>query len=280
MNICKLVSVLSIILLCVVAGCTTSTKDVPIVTTNDKNMTVTFIDVGQGDSEWIEFPNGKTLLIDAGSSNDASKIKSVIGNRKQIDYAIVTHDHTDHIGGMPYIFSEYTIGREYDNGGNSESYQKLWKLIDSKLYHAKSVRNGEILCADSDTEVKVISAGGYSDMNENSLVVLVTYKNVSFLFTGDAGFKAEADYARLLKHVNILKVGHHGSSTSTGPYLLSKTHPDVAVIEVGKDNSYNHPDVDTLNRIKQSGADVYRTDVNGDIVITTNGEQYSIFTER
>jgi len=249
---------------------------------NVSNLTVTFIDVGQGDSEWIKSPTGKTMLIDVGEENQVSKVTPIIN--KTINIVVATHPHSDHIGGMQTILTKYTIGEFFDSGYpyTSATYKIMLDIIDKKNISYTTIKTGDTIIFDPLVKIKVLNPQPkfFDDINDNSIVLLMTYKNVSFLFTGDAGLNAEDVYAKQLGTVTILKVAHHGSTTATGDYLLSKIHPNISIISVGVDNTYGHPDLSTINRLKNSGSKVYRTDQNGSISITTNGEDYSVISTK
>jgi competence protein ComEC len=251
---------------------------------NASNLTVTFINVEQGDSEWIESPTGKTMLIDAGESSQVAKVISVIDPAKTIDIVVTTHPHADHIGGMQTILTKYTIGEVFDSGQpySSNTYENMLTTIDKKNISYATVKNGDSIKFDPLVKVEVLNPQPkfFDEINDNSVVISMIYKNVSFLFAGDAQLNAETMYAKGIKNVTVLKVAHHGSLTSTGAYLISKTHPKISIISVGKDNPYGHPDSATIRRLVNDGSKVYRTDINGTISITTNGENYSVITTK
>lgn len=266
----------------------TPTRITPPVFTH--NMTVTYINVGQGDSEWIVSPTGKTMLIDAGDNVDAKEIIDAIGettnlrDTNYIDHLVATHSHADHIAGMETLMKKYGVGNFIDSGyaTTSKVYENMLLTIDEKGLPYTVVKKGDYIDFDNAVNVTVLNpqASYLTSVNDNSIVLLMRYKNVSFLFAGDSERNAESIYARDISHVNVLKVGHHGGSTSTYAYLISKTHPNVSVISVGKGNQYGHPDEYTVTRLEKDGSLVYRTDKDGTITITTDGEQYSVITEK
>lgn len=286
----KLILILILLVLC--AGCikhspescTSSKCPVQNITVPLQNLTVTFIDVGQGDSEWITTPSGNTMLIDAGDSDKTWRIASELVTVREIDAVVVTHAHSDHIGGMQTVLTMYDINEFYDSGypHTSKMYENMLTLIDNKRIKYTTVKNGDKINLDPVMDISVLNPQPifFNNVNDNSIVLLMQYKNVSFLFTGDTERNAETMYARKLGEVDIIKIAHHGSSTSTGPYLLSKTKPSVSIISVGEGNSYGHPDSNTINHLTAIDSSVYRTDMNGTIIITTNGEEYSITTSR
>lgn len=225
----------------------------PVEYQNASNLTVTFIDVKQGDSEWIESPTGKTMLIDAGESGYVSRVVSIIDPSKTIDIVVATHPHADHIGGMQTILTKYTIGKFFDSGQpyTSTTYENMLNTIDKKNISYTAVKSGDKITFDPLVKVEVLNPQPkfFDEINDNSIVLLMTYKNISFLFAGDTQLNSETMYAKYFNHVTILKVAHHGSMSSTGAYLLSRTHPNVSVISVGTDNPYGHPDSSTITRL-------------------------------
>lgn len=248
-----------------------------IPTPTVKNLTVTFLDVGQGDSAWVSSPSGYTLLIDAGEEYKVVTANSGI----KLDYVIATHPHSDHIGGMDSVLSSYDIGRFIDIGySNSSSsiYEEMLTTIDRKDIPYTIVRSGDELPLDPLMQVKVLNpqVQFFPNTNDNSIVLLLVYRNISILFAGDTERNAESIYARPLPHVTVLKVAHHGSDSSTGPYLIAKTHPRVSIISVGSGNQYGHPSQDVITRLTKDGSVIYRTDLDGDITFTTDGEHYSV----
>jgi len=278
------------LILCIVLTfsccCTNNYKVVEPVTNLTGNLTITFIDVGQGDSELITSPSGEVMLIDAGESDQPLKIISVANEKsvKSFDVIVISHPHSDHIGGMSYIISHYPVDQVIDSGypHTTKVYENILNLVDKRNISYRVVRNGDIVDFDPNVKVEVLNPQNiwFDDINDNSVVLKITYGKVSFLLPGDSENEAEQVYAKQLDHIDILKVGHHGSKTSTGSYLLNKIYPDVSIISVGKDNSYGHPSIVTLNNLARSHSEIYRTDVNGDITVTTDGNNYSVITER
>jgi competence protein ComEC len=277
------------LILCIIltfSCCCTNKTDVVPVSNLTGNLTVTFIDVGQGDSELITSPSGEIMLIDTGDSEQPSKIISVANEKmiKSFDIIVISHPHSDHISGMSYIISHYPVEQVIDSGypHTTKTYGNILDLIDRRNISYRVVRNGDIVDFDPNVKVEVVNPQNkwFDNINDNSVVLKITYGKVSFLFPGDAENEAEQIYAKQLDHVDILKVGHHGSKTSTGSYLLNKIYPDVSIISVGKDNPFGHPSIVTLNNLAKSHSEIYRTDVNGDITVTTDGNTYSIITER
>jgi beta-lactamase superfamily II metal-dependent hydrolase len=246
-----------------------------------KNLTVTFADVGQGDATWIVSPYGHTMLIDAGEADEVSKIMTVIDPAAYINVVVATHPHTDHIGGMETILNTYRVGQFVDTGypHTTSVYENMLARIEEKGVSYTTVKSGDYIRFSPKVEVRVLNPQNpfVDEINDNSIVLLISYDKVKFLFTGDAERTVERQYVRTLNGVDVLKVSHHGSSTSTGPDLLAKAHPRISIISVGE-NSYGHPDANVIKSLENIGSKVYRTDVDGYITVTTNGKDYSVLT--
>ena len=282
-----------ILVICIAcAGCTSfkSTPPREGLPTSGGNLTVYFLDVGQGDSEFIISPSGNTMLIDAGPSGSGKVIENdlnQIGVDDKINYVVATHPHEDHIGGISTILNDYTIGEFIDSGypHTTKIYTTMLKTIDSKNIPFTTPRYGDVIAFDSSMTTEVISPDKdkkYSEINDRSIVIRMQYKNVSFLFMGDAQDDVENYLMWDWYHVKstVLKVGHHGSDTSSTIGFLWKVHPEVSIIEVGDDNDYGHPSKNTLGKLAMVGSKVYRTDQDGTIMITTNGESYTVVCDK
>ena len=255
----------------------------------DANFAVHFVDVGQGDCTLVE-SNGEYLLIDAGENGHETEVLNYLRsmNIEKLDYIIVTHQHSDHIGGMPEVLAEF----ECDN------------LIMPRLTKAQTLTNSTykaFLKAVESSEAKVISAkpglsyalGGATfeilgpvtddaeDINSMSAVTKITYGESSFLITGDAETEEELEIidngAEL--DCDVLRAGHHGSSTSSCKDFLNAVTPEICVISCGADNDYGHPHDKAVNRIKKHTEEIYRTDICGSIVMTSDGEKIDISYE-
>jgi beta-lactamase superfamily II metal-dependent hydrolase len=249
-------------------------------------MTVSFIDVGQGDSELIQSPSGKVMLIDAGPTDAGSKVVNYLRGQgiNTINIVVATHPHEDHIGGMSAVLNGFAVKQFIDSGypHTTSTYENMLNLIDNKNIPFRTVANGDTIAFDSAVSVQVLNpqATFSDDINQNAIVLKIMYGKNTFLFTGDAGEPIENSYAGNAGHADILKVAHHGSSTSSGSSFLSKITPSVSVIEVGSGNSYGHPTSATLQRLQQAGSKVYRTDLDGTITITSDGNTYSVDTAK
>ena len=245
---------------------------------DSKAMTIHFIDVGQADSAFIELANGQTMLIDAGQNADGDDVVRYIQGLKykDIDYVVATHPHDDHIGGMPTVLDAFDIGKMYmpRQVHTTNSFENMLNAIeenDIELYTAKAGTN---IITDDNIKIDILApiADNNTNLNNCSAVVRIVYGNSVVLFTGDAEREIEQQLLNNDIDADILKVGHHGSNTSSAPNFIRAVTPEVAVISCGKGNSYGHPNDDTLAILNQVGANVYRTDEQGTIVVTVDAD--------
>lgn len=244
---------------------------------------VHFLDIGQGDSIFIELPNGKTMLVDAGENYHGQGIIDYVqtAGYKQLDYVVATHPHEDHIGSMPYIVRNFEVGSIYmpDVTANTATFESLLKAIKAKNLRIKNGRTGVHVIRDGELTADIIAPDkpDESNLNNSSIVMLLTFGNVSFLLTGDAETK-ELNAIRADMHATVLKAGHHGSKTSTTQTLLKKISPDVTVISCGKNNDYGHPHAEVLKMLKSANSTVYRTDRDKTVIMTTDGSSLTVST--
>ena len=266
---------------------TTPTTTQNYGTPSGQNLTVHFLDVGQGDSILIEYEN-KSMLIDAGESDQGKVVSDYLHDQgiSTLDYVVATHPHSDHIGGMIDVLNNFKIKHFIDSGypHTSKTYENMLTTIDKKNIPFETPKRGDKINFASGIDVEVLNPGSsyYSDdLNQNSVVLKVTDGKVSFLLMGDAGLEAENDIMKAGYDVNadVLKVGHHGSKTSSGASFISAVSPSISVIEVGAGNDYGHPHAETLERL-QKVSKVYRTDLDGTITVTTDGSTYTVTTQK
>lgn len=250
---------------------------------SESKLIVHFLDVGQGDSIFIELPNGKTMLVDAGENYHGQGIidyVQTIGYQK-LDYVVATHPHEDHIGSMPYIVRNFEIGSIYmpDVTANTATFESLLKAIKAKGLRVKNGRTGVHIIKDGELTADIIAPDkpDESNLNNSSIVLLLTFGNVSYLLTGDAETK-ELNAIRADMHATVLKAGHHGSMTSTTQTLLKKISPSVTVISCGKNNDYGHPHAEVLKMLKSVNSSVYRTDRDQTVIVATDGSSLTVST--
>lgn len=250
---------------------------------SESKLIVHFLDVGQGDSIFIELPNGKTMLVDAGENYHGQGIidyVQTIGYQK-LDYVVATHPHEDHIGSMPYIVRNFEIGSIYmpDVTANTATFESLLKAIKAKGLRVKNGRTGVHIIKDGELTADIIAPDkpDESNLNNSSIVLLLTFGNVSYLLTGDAETK-ELNAVRADMHATVLKAGHHGSKTSTTQTLLKKISPSVTVISCGKNNDYGHPHAEVLKMLKSVNSSVYRTDRDQTVIVATDGSSLTVST--
>lgn len=251
---------------------------------NTQQLEVHHINVGQGESIYIELPDGSDVLIDAGKSNYGSTVVNYLkGQEKDIDieYLIATHPDADHVGGMQEVFKELNIKNfiyPTDTPHDTKTWQNVLSLADSEGCTIKDSTPGTTFNIGGATMKFIQPSVDYRDNNDDSVVTYLEYKDVNFMFTGDIEAEAEKDMVaqNLVIDVDFMSVPHHGSKGSSTEAFLAKAKPEYAIVSVGADNSYGHPSADALNRYNAIGSKVYRTDQLGDIVIKTDGNTATI----
>lgn len=253
-----------------------------------ENLTVHFIDVGQGDSELLQFA-GMNVLIDGGTQDMGPRVESYLRSHgaTSLDLLVATHPHEDHIGGLITILNDIPIKQVLDSGQahTSQNFERYLNIIDQKNIPFTVATRGQIVDLDPNLKIEVLSPPATpfpDDLNQNSIVLRIAYNNITFLFMGDAGDIAESSLLSSGYNLDsdILKVGHHGSATSSSTTFLNAVTPAISIIEVGSDNTYGHPTQQTLDALQNVGSTTYRTDTNGSIVVTTDGQNYSVSTEK
>lgn len=249
----------------------------PGITSTYGLMRVHFLDVGQGDCSFIELGNGQTMLIDAGNPENGEDIVEYIEELQysNIDYVVATHPHEDHIGGMNEVIENFDIGIFYMPWAVSTSYtyENMLDTLSEERVEVHKAELGRTILSSGPIEITVLSPEEdmeYSDLNDSSAVVRLQYGETVFLFTGDAGETIEDDLCDFNIDTDVLKVGHHGSETSSSEAFIQKVSPEIAVISCGENNSYGHPDEITLDTLKKYDADIYRTDESGTIIVTAD----------
>lgn len=251
-----------------------------------EDLTVRFVDVGQADCEIIQLPDGRNIIIDGGKNDTEDTLVEKIRNYgiQKFDYVIATHPHEDHIGGLDKVIENFEIGCVYmpDATSNSKTFDDMLDIIEYKNVQVKQAKAGEYIIDEGNICLVFVAPNSeyYEETNDYSAVARLTYGDCSFLFTGDAEASSEREILRNGMDISadVLKVGHHGSSTSTTREFLYAVNPKYAVIEVGEDNSYGHPH-DEIERLL-SNIETYRTDLNGNIIMVCDGVDIEIITEK
>ena len=256
----------------------TSDKSLDISSDELGDITVKFIDVGQADSCLIVTSNNDAILIDAGESKDASEILSVLSlyDLEDIDLMILSHPHADHIGGAKTILESYTVNEVLmcSFEATSKLFENLLDTLSSQDVLVTPASVGLEYNIDDIVFTVLGTDSVPNDNNNSSVVVKMTYGSVDILFTGDAEESAEEIILSngLDLSCEVLKVGHHGSETSTSDAFLSAVSPRIAIISVGVSNSYNHPSAILLQKLTDNGIQYYRTDELGTITLEIDGK--------
>lgn len=283
---CLIISLLLAVVL-VTAGCaglSEFSKGALSYSHQADELAVHFIDVGQGDSILVQFPNGCVMLIDAGPDGSGAPVISYLKQQgiKKIDYLVATHPHADHIGGMAAVIEEFDINKVYmpKVTHTSKTFEDMLLSIKSKGLKITPARAGLSIFEQDGLQAAFTAPCGsdYESLNNYSAVVKIQYGSTSFLLTGDAEDLSEkemlASDADL--QADVLKVGHHGSSSSTTPDFLKSVSPEYAVISVGADNQYGHPHQETLDMLTDAGVEIYRTDVHGTVIFVSDGKTLTV----
>ncbi len=262
----------------------------------DRAMRIAALDIGQGDAILIISPNGKTMLVDGGnSSRDARDVilpYLTENGFDRLDVLVLTHPDADHVGGLPEVLRDIPVGIGVATGQvhttqiYTEFLQELQRARDEGGTQIVRGAAGVEIPFDPDVQLEVlgpsVDAIAGDDMNNASIVLRLTYGEISVLLTGDAETEEEAWVMAQGSPLDaqILKVSHHGSNTASSVAFLERVRPEVALISCSADNQYGHPHQEILDRLSDYGADVYRTDQDGTIEVITDGTTYWVQTER
>ena len=241
---------------------------------DESKLQIIYFDVGQADSTLI-MNNGKNTLIDGGNDYDGDDLVKYIKSQKisRIDTVIATHLHADHVGGLDEIIDSFDIGKVYmpDTVNTDKQVEEFLDAMERKNLEYEvpeigtkfdnGLANCEVMSIDNKAE----------DLNNSSIVIQMNYLEQKYLFMGDS--EKEVENSREWNKVNVLKVGHHGSNTSSTERFLNQVKPEIAIISVGANNQYKHPSTDVLTRLKGLNINIYRTDEYGSILLESNGMQ-------
>ena len=253
-------------------------------TDTNQNFWIKYLEVGQADAALV-YSGGHYMLIDGGKKEDSSLIYSVLREHEveTLDYVIGSHPHIDHIGGLPAAYNHSIVG---------ETFCSV-KTYDTDVFadfYKYACMNGQdiIIPKAGDTydfgpaRIDILDVNAGESINDGSIILKITYEDTSFLFTGDAEYLAEKAVIESGADLSatVLKVGHHGSDTSSCYQFLREVNPEVAIISVGKDNEYGHPTETVLSRLYDCGSKIYRTDLQGNITVYSDGKNVWTETER
>lgn len=258
-------------------------------------LAVTFLDVGQGDCAFIRTPSGHTMLVDgggrAGDEEETTGMKLVepfLRRRivNKIDVLVLTHPHDDHLRGLIPVVRDFRVGTVLDPGiaHGSEAYKRFLSFVEARRIPYRRAVRGQVIDFGDGVRAEVLHPPNpllaTDDENDNSVVLRITFGSEALLLTGDAGADAESEIisSGAVLTSNVLKVAHHGSSYSTSDRWLDAVRPEIAVISVGRNNSFGHPSHETLDRLTSRGIRLFRTDRCGAVTVTLRPRSHSVET--
>lgn len=247
---------------------------------------VHFLDVGQGDSIFVQLPNGQNMLVDAGPRDEGITVVNYLKKAgvKKIDYLVATHPHEDHIGGMAAVIQRFNVAGVYmpKVTYTTKAYEDLLQTIQAEGLKINDAKAGVVIINSGGlrAEMTAPNSAAYEEINNYSAVIKLSFGKTGFLLTGDAEEQSEQEM--LVNGSNlradVLKVGHHGSYSSTSPAYLDAVRPKYAVISCGAGNDYGYPHAVTLQKLR--GIQLFRTDLNGNVVFETDGEELQVSAAR
>lgn len=244
----------------------------------NNDLKIHLIDVGQGDSILIQTPQNKNILVDGGNENTEHIVKRYLKNKKvsTIDFIIATHPDADHIGGLDNVINNFNVKSIYmpEYEYDSNAYNNLLYSCKKNNVNIDYMYKEDFIDLEDNLSISVLAPSFIQEnSNANSIIFKLDYKSKSFLFTGDANEKNEYDIIESfnLEDIDFLKVGHHGSKTSTSDIFLKEITPDIAVISCGYKNQYGHPHKSILENLLKNDVLVYRTDLSGDMIFYSDG---------
>lgn len=255
------------------------------INTNNDLLKVHYLDVGQGDSIFIELPNNETMLIDAAESYQSENIINYLKNLnyQKIDYVIGTHPHTDHIGGLKDIINTFEIGKIYMPKvvSTTKTYESLLMAIKDKNLKINTAKAGISIIDTDALKINILAPNNstYTELNNYSVVTKITYGTTKFLFMGDAEKLSENEIKEDVT-ADVIKIGHHGSNTSSSIDFIKKVNAKYGIISVGLNNKYNLPKEETITNWENSGTKIYLTSTNGTIRASSDGTNIKIESEK
>ena len=263
----------------------------PLPPKKSGELRVHFIDIGQGDSALIESPTGKRILVDSGPSRSKKKLDAYLKALKvaRVDMLINSHPHADHIGNAAHVLAQYKVKLIMDSGQAHpiRAYRELLSTAERLKIPMKIARKGRTIDIGGGASIQILGPretlirGSRSDLNSNSIVFRLSYKDASALFTGDAEEETEESLLREPKSLSasVLKVAHHGSAHASSDRFLEAVNPAYAVVSCSASNRYGHPDPETLHRMNRRGLEPWVTAERGSLVISTSGRRWTLSGE-
>jgi len=248
-----------------------------------EKLVVHFIDVGQGDAILLRGPDF-SIMVDAGRHDRNEVLPYLLAqNVSYLDLLVGTHPHADHIGQFPQILENFEVGEVWMSGDvhTTRAFERAIDAILATDAKYREPRAGDEFTFGSARVNVVHPKETAGNLNNGSLVLRLSYGDISFLFAGDAEIQAEHEMITRAENLQaqILKIGHHGSQTSSTYEFLNEVRPEVAIYSAGRSNPYNHPHPDVINRLRAMGISVYGTDRNGTILVETDGEKFEVYPE-
>ncbi|AXH52807.1 ComEC/Rec2 family competence protein [Clostridium perfringens] len=246
----------------------------------DSELMISYMDVGQGDAAYIKV-NGNDILIDAGPRSNSKELLEQLKAKNIDDFELViaTHPHEDHIGGMVDVFKEYEVKAFYSPKitHTTKTYENLVKAVKDEGLKTKELKGGTVIDLGEGAKFEVFTPqkSEYEELNDYSPIMKLSFGDTSYLFTGDAEKLAEEEALAKYKtslDSDVIKFGHHGSSSSSSNAFIEAVSPKYGIISCAKDNKYGHPHRETLDIIKKYNIKTFRTDTDGEIILTSDGK--------
>lgn len=246
----------------------------------DSELMISYMDVGQGDAAYIKV-NGNDILIDAGPRSNCKELLEQLKAKNIDDFELViaTHPHEDHIGGMVDVFKEYEVKAFYSPKitHTTKTYENLVKAVKDEGLKTKELKGGMVIDLGEGAKFEVFTPqkSEYEELNHYSPIMKLSFGDTSYLFTGDAEKLAEEEALAKYKtslDSDVIKFGHHGSSSSSSNAFIEAVSPKYGIISCAKDNKYGHPHRETLDIIKKYNIKTFRTDTDGEIILTSDGK--------